>query len=80
MPLLRRWLISTAGDSYGWRMVYFIPAVVGLIVSFIALLGAKETPSFVEPRLNYLRMSDEEKLALKASKKAESKQAALSPH
>ena len=79
VPLLRRWLVNTAGDSYGWRMVYFIPAIVGLVVSFIALLGAKETPSFVESRLNYLRMTDEEKLALKSSKKAESKQGGLIP-
>lgn len=79
VPILRRWLVSTAGDSYGWRMVYFIPAVIGLVVSFIALLGAKETPAFVESRLNYLRMSDEQKLALKNSKKAESKQGGLIP-
>lgn len=79
VPLLRRWLISAAGDSYGWRMVYFIPAVVGLVVSFIALLGARETPSFIESRLNFLRMSDEERLALEESKKAESKQGGLVP-
>ncbi len=79
VPLLRRWLISAAGDSYGWRMVYFIPAMVGLIVSFIALLGARETPSFIESRLSYLKMSDEERLALENSKKAESKQGGLIP-
>ncbi len=79
VPLLRRWLITAAGDSYGWRMVYFIPAVVGLIVSFIALLGAKETPSFVESRLNYLRMTEEERLALEESKKDENKQGGLIP-
>ena len=79
VPILRRWLVSTAGDSYGWRMVYFIPAIIGLVVSFIALLGAKETPAFVESRLNYLRMSDEQKIALKNSKKAESKQGGLIP-
>ncbi len=79
VPLLRRWLVSAAGDSYGWRMVYFIPAVIGLVVSFIALLGAKETPAFVESRLNYLRMSEEEKMQLKNSKKAESRQGGLIP-
>jgi MFS family permease len=79
VPLLRRWLISTAGDSYIWRMVYFIPALVGLVVSFIALLGARETPSFVESRLSYLKMSDEERIALENSKKAESKQGGLIP-
>ena len=79
VPLLRRWLISSAGDSYTWRMVYFIPAIVGLVVSFIALLGASETPSFVESRLNYLRMSDEERLDFENSKKAENKQGGLIP-
>lgn len=79
VPLLRRWLISAAGDSYSWRMVYFIPAAIGLVVSFVALLGAKETPAFVESRLNYLRMTDEERLALKASKQAENKQGGLIP-
>ena len=79
VPILKRWLISTAGDSYTWRMVYFIPAVIGLVVSFIALLGAKETPAFIESRLNYLNMSDAERQALKQSKKAESKQGGLIP-
>lgn len=79
VPILKRWLISTAGDSYTWRMVYFIPAVIGLAVSFIALLGAKETPAFIESRLNYLNMSDAERQALKQSKKAESKQGGLIP-
>ncbi len=79
VPILRRWLVSTAGDSYGWRMVYFIPAIIGLVVSFIALLGAKETPAFIESRLNYLNLSDEQKKALLQSKKAESKQGGLIP-
>ncbi len=79
VPLLKRWLISTAGDSYTWRMVYFVPAVIGLVVSFIALLGAKETPAFIESRLNYLSMSDEQKRALAQSKKAENKQGGLIP-
>ena len=79
VPLLRRWFIATAGDSYGWRMVYFIPAIVGLVVSFIALLGARETPSFIESRLSYLRMTEEERLALENSKKTENKQGGLIP-
>ncbi len=79
VPLLRRWLVTVSGDSYNWRMVYFIPAVIGLVVSFIALLGAKETPAFIESRLNYLNMTDKQKQLLKQSKKAESKQGGLIP-
>lgn len=59
VPLLRRLLMTEASE---WRLVYFIPAVVGLITSFIALLTARETDSFIESRLRYLRMTDEERL------------------
>ena len=51
VPFLRRWLMETAGQ---WRRVYFIPAVVGIIVSLIALLFARETDAFIESRIRYL--------------------------
>ncbi len=52
VPLLRRLLMS---DTSQWRRVYLIPAVVGLAVSFAALLLAKETDAFNRSRINYLR-------------------------
>ncbi|MBQ6164719.1 MAG: MFS transporter [Clostridia bacterium] len=52
IPLLRRLLMH---DTSQWRRVYLIPAVVGLVTSFGALLFAKETDAFNRSRINYLR-------------------------
>ena len=74
VPLLRRLLMT---DATEWRLVYFIPAVVGLVTSFIALLSARETDSFIESRLRYLRMTDEERLA--EQKNSQNSQGGLIP-
>lgn len=76
IPLLRKMLMN---DASQWRMVYFIPAVVGVITCFIALITARETDSFIDSRLSYLRMTDEEREAKKAQKDAESAQGGLIP-
>ncbi|MBR5424786.1 MAG: MFS transporter [Clostridia bacterium] len=52
VPLLRRFLMQETGQ---WRRVYIIPAAVGLVTSFLALLLAKETDAFNRSRINYLR-------------------------
>lgn len=76
VPLLRRSLMT---DASQWRTVYFIPAIVGVITCFIALVTARETDSFIESRLGYLRMSHEEREAQKAQKNAENAQGGLIP-
>lgn len=76
VPLLRRLLMA---DASQWRNVYLIPAIVGLVTSFIALMLARETDSFIDSRLRYLKMSDEERAAQKASKDAENAQGGLIP-
>ncbi|MBQ6019529.1 MAG: MFS transporter [Clostridia bacterium] len=52
VPLLRRLLMQSTSQ---WRRVYLIPAVVGLVTSFAALMLAKETDAFNRARINYLR-------------------------
>ena len=76
VPVLRRMLMHTASE---WRMVYLIPALVGLVTSFIALMTARETDSFIESRLRYLRMTDEEREAEKKLKDAQNAQGGLIP-
>lgn len=76
VPLLRRLLMA---DSSQWRNVYFIPAIVGLVTSFIALMFARETDSFIDSRLRYLKMSDEERLAQQQQKDAQNAQGGLIP-
>ena len=76
VPVLRRLLMQSASE---WRMVYLIPAIVGLVTSFIALLSARETDSFIDSRLRYLRMTDEEREAEKRQKDVQNRQGGLIP-
>ncbi|MBQ8015949.1 MAG: MFS transporter, partial [Clostridia bacterium] len=76
IPLLRRAFMA---DASQWRLVYFVPAVVGIITSFIALVTARETDSFIDSRLRYLKMTDEEREAEKAQKSSENAQGGLIP-
>ncbi len=76
VPVLRRYLMNTASE---WRNVYLIPAIVGLIVSFIALLLARETDAFIESRLKHLRKSDEELEKEAIEKKTSEAQGGLIP-
>lgn len=71
VPFLRRWLMETAGQ---WRNVYFIPAIVGIVVSLVALLCARETDAFIESRIRYLSMTEEELQAEKLRKTAQDSQ------
>lgn len=74
VPLLRRWLMTNAAE---WQKVYFIPAIIGLIVSFIALLLAREPEVFVQSKLRQLRMNEAQKAEEKRKKKAENAQGGL---
>ena len=74
VPFLRNWLMETSGQ---WRRVYFIPAVVGIVVSLIALLCARETDAFIDSRIRYLNMTDEELEAEKLRKTAQDSQGSV---
>lgn len=76
VPLLRDKLMENASE---WRNVYFIPAIVGVVTCFIALMTARETDAFIDSRLRYLRMTDEEREEEKRRKSAESAQGGLIP-
>ncbi len=74
VPLLRKFLMETASE---WRNVYMIPAIIGLVTSFLALILAKESDSYIEARLRYLKMTDEERAEEKAQKNAQNAQGGL---
>ncbi len=52
IPLLRSLLMQNASD---WRMVYLLPAVLGVATCIIAMIFAKETDTFMQSRLDHLR-------------------------
>lgn len=74
VPALRRLLMQEASQ---WRQVYLIPALVGLVCSFIALLTAKETDAFIDSRLRYLKLTDEERVREAMVRKTENAQGGL---
>lgn len=63
VPLFRKVLMD---DASQWRMVYLVPAIIGLVTSFVALLLARETDAFIDSRIAYLHMTDEEIAKAKA--------------
>ena len=74
IPVLRRVLMK---DVSQWRNVYLIPAIIGLVCSFIALISARETDVFIESRLRFLKMTDEERKADKHERKSENAQGGI---
>ena len=74
VPVLRRMLMT---DATQWRQVYLIPAVVGLVCSFIALLSIRETDAYIDSRLRYLKMSDEEREAIARARETDNAQGGL---
>lgn len=67
IPLMRNIFLGD-GNLSRWRSIYLILAVFTLVASVFALFFVRESDAFVESRLHYLRMSDEEKRAAKESK------------
>lgn len=74
VPLLRRLMMKELSQ---WRMVFLIPAIIGMVVSFAALFFVRETDAFIETRLKYLKMTDEEREKLKKQKDASGAQGGI---
>lgn len=74
IPLLRRTLMT---DVSRWRFVYLVPAVIGFAVSLFALLFARESDVFIDRRLEYLRMTDEEKMRIRSAQDVANAQGGL---
>ena len=74
IPLFRRLFMREPSQ---WRNVFFVPALIGLVCSFIALVSARETDAFIDARLKILRMSDEEKRLAKEKKSFDSAEGGL---
>lgn len=71
VPLFRKLLMT---DASLWRLVYLVPAVVGLVTSFGALLFSRETDAFIDARIAYLRLSDDEIAQAKQKKEKNASQ------
>jgi len=56
IPLMRDKYVQA--DGSGWRNVYALPAAIGLVIFLAAALVMRESPVFLENRLNHLKGSD----------------------
>ncbi len=74
VPLLRRTLMT---DMSQWRVVFLVPAIIGLVTSFVALFFARETDAFIDSRLRFLKMTDEERETEKQNKVQENAQGGI---
>ncbi len=74
VPILRRTLMT---DMSQWRVVFLVPAIIGLVTSLISLLLARETDAFIDSRLRYLRLTDEERQQEKISASQENAQGGI---
>ena len=48
-------------DASSWRLVYLIPVISALVIGVLAYFCMRETPVFLEQRISYLSMSEEER-------------------
>jgi len=63
--LLVPWMrsIFMGNDSSRWHYVFLVPAALGFLVSFLTLLTARESTTFLRHRIEYLEKSDEQREA-----------------
>lgn len=59
IPLMREKFVQA--DGSGWRNVFIIPAVIGFVIFLMSALFMKESPIFIENRLNNLKNTEIEK-------------------
>ncbi len=67
-------MFLTKTDPSSWRMVYLIPVLSALVIGSLSFFCMRETPVFVEQRMNFLSLSEEER----ARKKEEDKKSGTS--
>ena len=69
IPVLRRGLMGNNTEL--WNRVFLVPAVLAAIIGLIAMVTARETDTFVQNRIHFLEMTDEERENEKQQRKAE---------
>ncbi len=67
IPILRD--VFMGNDGSQWRKVFLVPAIVAAVVGIAAIFLMRETPVFLNKRVEYLRLSDEERAGRSAREK-----------
>ena len=72
IPWLRKSFVSEVPD--GARYIFLIIACIGAVATLLALFFARESDAYLNSRIAYLELSEEEKEALRAKKMRNKKQ------
>ena len=70
IPVLRSVFIPGT-DLSNWRFVYIAPAIIGIMVVVFAIFFIRESDVFIDNKIRFLQMSDEERAAVSAESKEE---------
>lgn len=65
IPVLRRNIMGNNTEL--WNKVFLIPAILGAVVGLIAMITARETDVFLNQRIKFLEMTDEQREAEKSN-------------
>ena len=68
IPWFRKVFMTDTGNINGWHWVFFVISMIGFAFAFLALLLARESDAFLDERIAYLSLSDEQKKALAEQK------------
>ena len=69
IPIMRR--VAMGNNTTLWNRVFLVPAILAAVVGLIAMATARETDVFLNNRIRYLEMTDEEREAEKQQRRAE---------
>ena len=69
IPIMRRAVMGN--NTAVWNRVFLVPAILAAVVGLIAMITARETDVFINNRIRFLEMTDEEREAEQAQRRAE---------
>ena len=69
VPMLRRSIMGNNTEL--WNRIFLPSAIMAAVIGLIAMVTARETDAFLNNRIAFLEMTDEEREAEKAQRKAE---------
>ncbi|MGI6315131.1 MAG: MFS transporter [Christensenellales bacterium] len=66
IPMMRKAFMGS--DITRWNHVYIVPSIVGLVICLLCIFSCRESDVFLESRIAYLKMTDEERRVAKEEK------------
>lgn len=69
IPVMRR--VAMGNNTGVWNRVFLFPAILAAIVGLLSMITARETDVFINNRIRFLEMTDEEREAEQAQRRTE---------